>query len=124
MSENTRKFRYDPRLRSLARQLRKDGTLGEVLLWNTLKGRALGYEFHRQLPIGNYIVDFFCNERMLAIEIDGKTHLLEEVYEHDIKRQEELEALGIRFLRFQEKDVRRDIQAVTDEISRWLRENK
>ncbi len=123
MSENTRKFRYDPRLRSLARQLRKNGTLGEVLMWNALKGRALGYEFHRQVPIGNYIVDFFCNERRLVIEIDGNSHQLEEVYEHDVKRQEELEAMGIHILRFQEKDVRRDIQAVTDEISRWLREN-
>ena len=93
------------------------------MLWNAIKGSALGCEFHRQMPVKKYILDFFCNERMLAIEIDGKTHLLEEVFEHDLTRQAELEALGIRFLRFQEKDVRRDVQAVVDEVARWLREN-
>ena len=55
--------------------LRKNSTLSEVLLWNELKGKKLmGIDFHRQKPIGNYIVDFFSPELRLVIEIDGITH--------------------------------------------------
>jgi len=62
-------------LKEPARELRKNSTLSEVLLWRYLKGRQmLGHDFDRQKPIGNFIVDFFCNELMLAIEIDGDSH--------------------------------------------------
>jgi len=46
----------------------------EVLLWNQIKGKAFGYEFHRQVPVDEFIVDFYCHELMLAIEIDGNSH--------------------------------------------------
>jgi very-short-patch-repair endonuclease len=92
---------YNPKLKELARKLRKSSTLSEILLWQHLKGKQmLGYDFHRQKPIDNYIVDFFCNELMLAIEIDGGSHDFEEVYVGDIARQQKLESLGIHFLRF------------------------
>ena len=66
---------YNSALKPLARKLRKEGTLGEVLLWNAIKGKQIdGLSFYRQRPIDNYIVDFFCPERMLAIEIDGFSH--------------------------------------------------
>jgi very-short-patch-repair endonuclease len=58
----------------------------------------LGYDFHRQKPLNEYIVDFFCNEIMLAIEIDGESHFGKE--DHDETQQKKLENLGIRFLRF------------------------
>ncbi|TYC01378.1 MAG: endonuclease domain-containing protein [Kosmotoga sp.] len=81
---------YNPKLKELARELRKNSTLAEVLLWNELKKKKLkGYRFIRQKPIGNYIVDFFCKELFLAIEIDGSTHY--EKGEEDIRRQKELE---------------------------------
>ena len=68
-------LRYNPKLKALARELRNRSTFSEVLLWNQLKGRRIrGYQFLRQKPIDNYIVDFFCYELMLAIEIDGQTH--------------------------------------------------
>lgn len=56
-----------------------------------------GYDFHRQKPIGDFIVDFFCNELMLAIEIDGLSHINQD--KNDRKRQEKLERMGIKFLR-------------------------
>lgn len=103
---------YDPTLRTLARALRKSSTLGEVLLWRAIKRRALGCEFHRQVPIDAYIVDFFCHEHMLAIEIDGGTHDHVEAFQEDMKRQERLESLGVRFLRFREGDVRENLAGV------------
>ena len=69
------KIHYNPKLKPLARKLRKEGTFAEVLLWDQLKGRKMkGYTFTRQKPIENYIVDFFCNRLRLVIEIDGVTH--------------------------------------------------
>ena len=86
---------YDPKLKDLARQLRKNSTLSEVLLWNYLKGKQmLGYDFDRQKLIDNYIVDFFCNELMLAIEIDGDTH--NDKIDKDEFRQKKLEGLQRR----------------------------
>src|SRR5699024_5241929 len=66
---------YNPKLVPLAKKLRKNSTLSEILLWQRLKrGQLLGYDFHRQKPIGNYIVDFYCPDILLAIEIDGNSH--------------------------------------------------
>jgi very-short-patch-repair endonuclease len=66
---------YNPILKDLARELRNKSTLSEVLLWQHLKGKQmLGYDFDRQKPINNFIIDFFCSELMLAIEIAGETH--------------------------------------------------
>ncbi|MBT0813133.1 DUF559 domain-containing protein [Litoribacter ruber] len=78
---------YHPKLKALARELRKNSTLSEVLLWILIKNKALGVEFHRQVPIDNFIVDFYCHELMLAIEIDGNTHEYEEVAVNDTRRQ-------------------------------------
>lgn len=65
---------YKPELKFFARQLRKNSTLSEVLLWNKIRKRALGVQFHRQVPMLDYIVDFYCHEIGLAIEVDGKIH--------------------------------------------------
>ena len=68
-------YHYNPKLKQRARQLRNNSTLSEVLLWNELKnGKMKGKDFHRQKPIENFIVDFFCPELALAIEIDGTSH--------------------------------------------------
>lgn len=114
---------YNPKLKEVARRLRKSGTLSEVLLWRYLKGkRLLGYDFDRQKPIDNYIVDFFCNELMLAIEIDGVSH--ENKSEEDRIRQSKMESLGIRFLRFYDLDVKGNIQGVVTAIEKWIRANE
>ncbi len=90
---------YNPKLVPLARQLRKNGNLAEVLLWNQIKNRQVkGYKFLRQSPMDEYIVDFFCPDLMLVIEIDGTTH--DNKLTEDKQRQARLETFGVRFLRF------------------------
>ncbi len=81
----------------------------------------LGYDFHRQKPILNYIVDFFCNELMLVIEIDGITH--DYKLAEDAERQKELESLGIRFLRFMDDDIKKNMDGVLINIRDWILEH-
>jgi len=113
---------YNPKLKNLARELRKNGTLGEVLLWREIKSRRLGYQFHRQVPVDQYIVDFYCHELMLAIEIEGFTHNF--TFDLDKARQQKLENLGIHFLRFREKDIRSNLEGVVLSIKEWIREKE
>ncbi|MFD2873647.1 endonuclease domain-containing protein [Mucilaginibacter ximonensis] len=83
---------YNPKLKQLARKLRKDMTFGEVLLWSELKeNKLLGFDFDRQHCIDNYIVDFYCKDLKLAIEIDGMSHHHEEAFMKDEIRQQILE---------------------------------
>ena len=102
---------YDPKLRKLARKLRKESTLSEILLWKEIKNKKmLNYEFHRQVPIDKFIVDFYCHELSLVIEIDGISHAWKEDY--DEKRQKRLESLGVHFLRFDDLDVKFKMEEV------------
>jgi very-short-patch-repair endonuclease len=101
---------YNPKLKEYARELRKNSTLSEVLLWKNIKNKALGVQFHRQVPMLEYIVDFYCHELMLAIEIDGDSHLFK--YGYDNKRQGELEEEGVVFLRFTDLEIKRNMFSV------------
>ncbi len=83
----------------------------------------LGYDFDRQRPIDNYIVDFYCKDLMLAIEVDGISHDFEEVIINDEKRQKRLENMGVRFLRFDDREVKRDMDNVLSTIEYWILEN-
>jgi len=114
---------YNPELKELAKELRRNMTLSEVLLWNELKQKQMmGFDFDRQRPIGNYIVDFYCKELSLAIEIDGDTHIYK--YDYDDQRQKELEILGVFFLRFEDIEVKRNILNVLRVIEDWIDKNK
>ena len=98
-------IKYNQHLKPFARKLRRGNILTEALLWDQLKNKQLfGYKFLRQKPIDNFIVDFYCKELMLAIEIDGSSH--NQKMEQDLERQMKIENLGIKFLRFQDKDIR------------------
>ena len=78
---------YNPKLKKYARKLRKNSTFTEILLWNNLKrGQVKGFDFDRQRPIDNYIVDFYCKDLKLAIEVDGESHYGNE--EKDAKKAE------------------------------------
>jgi very-short-patch-repair endonuclease len=79
-----------------------------------------GYDFDRQRPIDRYIVDFYCKNLKLAIEIDGSSHDGEEAKVNDRIRQERLESLGVRFLRFTDADVKQRMELVVGEIDRWI----
>jgi very-short-patch-repair endonuclease len=114
---------YNPELKSFAKRLRQNMTFSEVKLWNELRnGKLKGYDFDRQRAIGNYIVDFNCKDILLAIEVDGITHEGERAQYKDAKRQEELETLGVHFLRFDALLVINKVEAVVREIASWLSE--
>lgn len=104
-----------------SRYLRNNSTFAEVLLWNELKAKKMmGYAFNRQKPLGNYIVDFYCKELKLAIEVDGSSHYNEEAHIKDEKRQLALEKLGLSFLRFDDEEVRKDMGNVLRSIEGWI----
>ncbi len=100
-----------------ARKLRKTMTLPEVILWNELKASKLGVPFRKQHPIGIYITDFCCSEKMLVVEVDGKVHDLLDQALHDQSRDETMKALGYRVLRFSAKDVLGNMLTVLDTIA-------
>jgi very-short-patch-repair endonuclease len=83
------------------RALRNEMTEAESKLWSRIRGRqVLGYKFRRQYGIGSYIVDFFCTELKLALEVDGDSHFYPAAQDHDARRAAFIESLGIRILRF------------------------
>ena len=93
--------------------------MAEVLLWNQIKSKKLhDYQFLRQKPLDKYIVDFFCYELTLAIEIDGESHIKK--IEEDQIRQQRLESLGIHFLRFSDHDVKNNMDGVLKRIESWV----
>jgi very-short-patch-repair endonuclease len=123
-SERREIIDYERYLKELARKLRQNMTLGEVLLWQRLKRKQIGgYDFDRQRPIDRYIVDFYCKDLKLAIEIDGSSHDGEEAKINDEIRQERLESLGVRFLRFTDADVKRNMEMVVGSIELWIHES-
>ena len=114
---------YNPELKELARKLRKNMTYAEVMLWKVLRNKTLlGFDFDRQRPIDNYIVDFYCKELKLAIEIDGGSHDLENIALNDRIREINLKSLGVTILRFKETEIRKDIKKVLSIIENWVME--
>ncbi len=107
---------YNPKLKAYAKDLRNNMTLGEIALWRELKGKKLGVRFSRQIPIDNYIVDFYCKDLLFAIEVDGSIHYKEGHQEKDKKRQERLESLGVIVIRFSDSDVKNNLSWVLNEI--------
>ena len=117
------KIYYNPHLKELARQLRNNSTQSEIRLWKYLKGKQMmGYDFHRQKPIDDYIVDFFCNKLKLAIELDGFSHHVKEVYMKDLEKENKLNQLGIKVIRFQDSEVLHRIDNVIAVIQAYIEE--
>ena len=113
---------YHPDLKERARELRKNATLAEKRLWHELRRRQLGYEFHRQVPIGYFIADFFCHELSLAIEADGASYESETAKENDARRQQKLETFDISFLRFTDDEILGNLDKVIARIQAWIAE--
>ena len=112
---------YNPKLKERARQLRRNMTPSERKLWTYLKGKQmLGYDFDRQRPIDQFIVDFYCKALKLAIEIDGSIHDTELAQKYDQERQIKLESLGIDFLRFRNQEVQAHIDQVLASIRKYI----
>ena len=114
---------YNPRLKLVARNLRNNSTLAEIILWNGLKQKKMmGYDFHRQKPIDNFVVDFFCPELLLAIEIDGDSH--DGKIKNDEERQTLIERFGVEFLRFDDHDVKNHFECVVMTIEDWIKKRE
>jgi very-short-patch-repair endonuclease len=118
---NTR-HRIKPTILKLAREMRHPQTAAEIKLWRALRARNLGPKVRRQHPIRNFIVDFYCAQARLCIEIDGPSHLETEQAEYDAERTAFLEEFGYHVIRFSNEDVSRDIHSVVDEIIRVIGE--
>ena len=112
---------YNKNLKKYSRELRRNMTDAERLLWSKLKGKQLkGFQFNRQKPIGNYIVDFYCLEAKLVIEVDGGQHYSDEGKQKDRVRDEYMIQNGLRVLRFSDRDVLKNIDGVIETILRHL----
>jgi len=108
---------YNKKLKGHARALRKNMTHGERLVWSKIRRKQLkGYQFYRQRIIGNYIVDFYCPKARLIIELDGGQHYGAEGIRKDLKRDDYLKNMGLRVLRFSDREVFENLTGVLEKI--------
>lgn len=110
------RHRIHPVILARAREMRHPQTPAEATLWRALRNRQRGFKFRRQHPIYRFIIDFYCAEAKLLIEVDGESHLETDQAEYDNARTEYLEDLGYKVIRFTNNDVRYNIHAVASEI--------
>ena len=111
-----------PPLKARRRELRNNPTPAEATLWKHLQGRQiLGKKFRRQYSIGRYIVDFFCVECDIAVELDGASHFQELRAEYEAERAASLRGLGIELIRFENRIVHQNIDAVLETIREAIR---
>jgi len=109
------KAKTNPILLQRAREMRREPTKAEQTLWQSLRRGQLGnYKFRRQQPIGRYIVDFYCHQAQLIVEVDGDVHAEQE--EYDAERTAWLEANGYRVIRFSNLSVNTNLDGVLQEI--------
>jgi len=109
----------EPLVQQAAETLRKRATPAEALLWQALRGRACGgMKFRRQHAVGPFILDFYCPEARLAVEVDGEIHDSLDAQEHDSLRSEHLERYGYRVLRVRNVEVLTDLPGVLALIAR------
>ena len=103
-----------------ARQMRKEPTAGERLLWRHLRSRQLGVKFRRQHPIGPFIVDFYAPDVNLVIEVDGDSHADNGQAEYDSERDRYLKRLGLQVIRYPDGAVKSNIGNVLEDIVEFL----
>jgi very-short-patch-repair endonuclease len=110
---------YNKGLKEFARELRRNMTEAETALWWKLRKRQLkNCQFYRQRIIGNYIVDFYCPERKLVIEIDGSQHFTDPGKAKDKMRDNHLADLGLKVLRFSAREVMENLEGVLEVINK------
>jgi imidazole glycerol-phosphate synthase subunit HisF len=105
-----------PIIFELAKKLRNNVTATEMILWGRLKEYFPQLKFRRQHPVSVYIADFYCHSQKLIIEIDGSIHNLPGIIENDEARQKDLEELGIRVIRFTNKDILSNLETAITKI--------
>ncbi|SNS23588.1 Very-short-patch-repair endonuclease [Belliella buryatensis] len=113
------KFNHNasPEIFRRAKELRESMTIAEQVLWERLRaGRLNGLNFRRQHPTSKYIVDFYCHQYKLVIELDGEVHLEKDQKERDFSREEELKNLGLHIIRFTNESVLHETNEVLFKI--------
>ena len=101
-----------------AKELRRDMTPAEKILWEELRANKLGVHFRRQQIIQGFIVDFYCHKAGLVIEVDGDVHDLQK--EEDERREKVLRELGLRIVRFRNDEVVKSLSAVVGKIKKLI----
>ena len=110
-------YEASPLIFQRAKELRNRLTDAENILWNYLRSRPLGYKFRRQHPWGNYILDFYCHQLKLVIEIDGSIHYKTDIVKLDAERQGIIESEGISVMRFTNYEIMRERENVIEKIN-------
>jgi very-short-patch-repair endonuclease len=123
MDKRSMFYGASPTLFEKARQLRLNMTESERLLWFHLQDSKMGARFKAQHPIKSFIADFYCHKAKLIIEVDGDIHNLDENKEYDEGRTFELEQLGLKVIRFTNKEIKTEIIAVLKKIKAELGNN-
>ncbi|HOY56424.1 MAG TPA: DUF559 domain-containing protein [bacterium] len=96
------------------KKLRKSMPKGEILLWQKLKNKQIGYKFRRQYSVGSFIIDFYCPDLRLGVEVDGRTH--DRTDDYDMSRQKYLESKKITIVRFNSAEIFDDADGVASRI--------
>jgi len=110
-----------PQIFKNAARLRENMTVPEKLLWEKLRLKPLGFKFRRQHPINRYVLDFYCHKLKLSIEIDGGYHLSKAQKAKDTERTKVINDLGIKEIRFSNKEINNDIEIVMLKVYSELR---
>jgi len=112
---------YRSNLKLTSQKLRNEMTAAESVLWSRLRKKQLaGMTFHRQKPLLGYVVDFYCAKVSLVVELDGQQHFEKEQRLYDEQRSRELQSLGIRVVRFSNRQVMEELEQVVEQIYRML----
>jgi very-short-patch-repair endonuclease len=114
-SKNYFSLPYNPALKDRAKALRQAGNLSEVLFWNEVKRKKFkGLDFDRQKIVGNYIVDFYCPNYQVVVEVDGSSH--DNKQEYDAQRDEYLNSLGLTVIHIKVQDIKHNLRQTMN----WL----
>jgi very-short-patch-repair endonuclease len=104
---------YQKKLKRFSRELRKNMTDAEILLWSKLRMKQVNdFQFYRQKPIGKYIVDFYCPQAKMVIEVDGGQHYSEKMLSADKVRDQFLKQQGLQVLRYSDTEILTNIEGV------------
>lgn len=107
-------------LKHRRQKLRKDSTEAEKILWYKIRNNKLGFKFFRQYSVEGYVLDFYCPEKRLAIEVDGGYHIKRDVRVYDVHRQKWIEAYSISVIRFKNQEILNDTKSVIERINALL----
>ena len=121
MKHNNKKIFNKKELKPRRKGLRNNSTYAEVFFWQQVKQSQLeGRKFRRQISIGPYVVDIYCPEEKLIVELDGEIHFNEEAIKYDKERTVFLESLGLRVIRFENNEVLKNTEYVLTKVKEYF----